>query len=93
MFPSTVFRQAYDQLVNDDSRHASRRYLAILEWAAMNSESAMESSLRQLLDLDEELDFDRLIEMSEFPVPKPLDINIPLPDMAAYDELLEEVAV
>ena len=42
---------------------------------------------------DEELDFDRLIEMSECPVPKPLDINIPLPDMAAYDELLEEVAV
>ena len=51
MFPSTVFRQAYDQLVNDDSRHASRRYLAILQWAAMNSESAMESSLRQLLDV------------------------------------------
>jgi hypothetical protein len=93
MFPSTVFRQAYDQLMNDDSRHASRRYLAILEWAAMNSESAMECSLRQLLDLGEELDFDRLVEMSECPVAKPLDINIQLPDMAAYDELIEEVAV
>ena len=93
MFPSTVFRQAYDQLVNDDSRHASRRYLKILEWAATNSESAMEGSLRQLLDGGEELEFDRLVEMSECPVEKPLDIHIPLPDMQAYDALLEEVAV
>lgn len=93
MFPSTVFRQAYDQLVNEDSRHASRRYLKILEWAATNSESAMEGSLRQLLDGGEELEFDRLVEMSECPVEKPLDIHIPLPDMQAYDALLEEVAV
>jgi hypothetical protein len=93
MFPSTVFRQAYDRLVNEDSRHASRRYLEILEWAAMNSESAMECSLRQLLDAGEELDFNRLVEMSERPVEKPLEINIALPDMEAYDELLAEVAV
>ncbi len=93
MFPSTVFRQAYDQLVNDDSRHASRRYLKILEWAATNSESIMEGSLRQLLDGGDKLEFDRLIEMSECPVEKPLDIDIPLPDMLAYDALLEEVAV
>ncbi len=93
MFPSTVFRQAYDLLVKQDPRHASRRYLEILEWAAMNSESAMEGSLKHLLDSGEELGFDRLVEMSVCPVAEPLDINIPLPDMAAYDELLEEVAV
>jgi hypothetical protein len=91
MFPSTVFRQAYDQLVQDDSRHASRRYLEILEWAALNSEAAMERSLRQLLDAGEELDIDRLMEMSTNPVFEPIDIKIPLPDMAAYDVLLEEV--
>jgi hypothetical protein len=91
MFPSTVFRQAYDQLVQDDCRHASRRYLEILEWAAMNSEAAMEGSLRQLLDAGEELDIDRLMEMSTNPVFEPIDIKIPLPDMAAYDVLLEEV--
>jgi hypothetical protein len=93
MFPSTVFRQAYDQLVHDDCRRASRRYLEILEWAAMNSEAAMECSLRQLLDADEELDFDRLVELSANPVVEPIDINIPLPDMAAYDALLEGVTV
>jgi hypothetical protein len=93
MFPSTVFRQTYDQLVNDDSRHASRRYLKILEWAAMNSESAMEGSLRVLLDGGEELEFSRLVEMSESPIEKPLDIDIPLPDMHEYDALIEEVVV
>jgi hypothetical protein len=93
MFPSTVFRQAYDRLLNDDSRHASRRYLEILEWAALNSESAMEGSLRQVLDQSDELDFDRLVKMSACPVDEPLDIDIPLPDMAAYDELFEGVTV
>lgn len=93
MFPSTVFRQAYDQLVQDDSRHASRRYLEILEWAAMNSEAAMECSLRQLLDAGEELDIDQLVEMSASPAIEPIDINIPLPDMATYDALLDEVTV
>ena len=93
MFPSTVFRQAYDRLVSGDPHHASRRYLEILEWAAMNAESAMECSLRQLLDAGEELDLDRLVEMSQRPVDEPLEIHIPLPDMAAYDELFEEVAV
>jgi len=93
MFPTTVFRQAYDLLQQEDARHASRRYLKILEWAATNSESSMEQSLRELLDAGEELDFDRLVEMSENPVEKPLDIHIPLPNMAAYDALIEEVAL
>jgi hypothetical protein len=93
MFPSTVFRQAYDQIQKEDPKHASRRYLKILEWAATNSESSMEQSLRGLLDAGEDLDFDRLARMSERPVEKPLDIHIPLPDMQTYDALLEEVAV
>lgn len=92
MFPTTVFRQAYDQLLADDRPHASRRYLQILEWAAGNSESAMEGALRALLDTGEDLDFDRLVEMTQAPVDKPLEIEIPLPDMAAYDALLEGVA-
>jgi hypothetical protein len=53
----------------------------------------MESSLRQLLDAGEELDLDRLVEMSHRPVAEPLEIDIPVPDMATYDELFEEVAV
>jgi transposase len=93
MFPSTIFRQAYDQIQKEDPRHASRRYLEILEWAATNSESAMEQSLGALLDAGEDLDFDTLARMSECPVEKPLDIHIPLPDMQSYDAMIEEVTV
>ena len=78
MFPSTAYRQAYDQLVKNDPVHASRRYLQILEWGALNSESAMESSLRQLLDAGEPLDFHILVELSQSPVEKPMAIEIPL---------------
>ena len=93
MFPSTIFRQAYDRLLNDDPGHASRRYLEILEWAALNSEAAMESALRRVLDDGDELDFDWLVELSACPVAEPLEIDIPLPDMAAYDGLFEEATV
>jgi hypothetical protein len=93
MFPSTVFRQVYDRLLQEDPKHASRRYLKILEWSAMNSESAMEKSLKQLLDAGEKLDFDALVRLSASPVESPMDVHIPLPDMFQYDVLLEEVAV
>lgn len=93
MFPSTVFRRAYDWLLQHHPLHASRKYLQILEWAAANSEAAMEVALRQLLDAGEALCFDRLRTMADQPAEEPLEITIPLPDLLAYDHLLEEVAV
>jgi hypothetical protein len=93
MFPSTVFRQAYDQLLSADRVHAVRRYLEILHWVAQNSESGMEGALRQCLDAGQELDFDRLVEMTADPRPESVDIQIPLPNMAAYDALLREVTL
>jgi hypothetical protein len=93
MFPSTVFRQAYDHLLQRDPCHASRRYLAILEWAALNSEAAMETSLCQLLDAGDDLRFERLVVLAEHPTEKPLEIDIPIPDLMAYDSLLQEVTV
>jgi hypothetical protein len=93
LFPSTVFRQAYDQLLEDESNHASRRYLEILEWTAVNSESAMESALKKLLDAGEQLDFDKLVQMAQQPSEKPPDLDIPIPDIGAYDALLQEVMV
>ncbi len=93
MFPSTVFRQTYDQLLKDEPKYASRRYLEILEWAALNSESAMGAALKKLLDAGEELDFERLVEMSQQPSEKPPDLEIRIPDIGAYDALLQEVTV
>ncbi|MDA2931297.1 IS21 family transposase, partial [Acidobacteria bacterium AH-259-O06] len=91
MFPSTVFRQAYDYLQENDLGHASRRYLKILQWSAMNSEASMEAALRCLLDAGEDLCFERLVSMAEGPVQEPLKIDIVAPDLSSYDGLLQEV--
>jgi hypothetical protein len=93
MFPSTVFRQAYDWLLERDPSHASRRYLELLEWAAMNSEAAMEAALCELLGAGEELCLERLTAMAERPLEEPLEIAIPIPDLFTYDSLLREVTV
>ncbi len=93
MFPSTVFRRAYDRLMEQDPSHASRRYLEILEWAAMNSEAAMETALHELIDTDEDLCFEKLVSKAESPVEEALEIDIPAPDLLAYDSLLQEVTV
>jgi hypothetical protein len=93
MFPSTVFRQAYDRLLQDDLSHASRRYLEILEWAATNSESGMAEALPGRLDAGEDLDFEQLVAAAQNPVEKPIEIEIPAPNLFAYDSLLEEVTV
>ena len=74
-------------------RVASRRYLEILQWAALNSESAMGAALKKRLDTGEELDFERLVEMSQQPCEKPLDLEIRIPDIGAYDALLQEVTL
>jgi hypothetical protein len=93
MFPSTAFRQAYDYLLQQDWFHASRRYLAILEWAALNSEASMGASLCQLINAGEDLCFERLVGLPERPMEKPLEIDIPIPDLVAYDSLLQEVTL
>jgi hypothetical protein len=93
MFPSTVFRQAYDRLLQDDLSHASRRYLESLEWAATNSESGMAEALQGRLDVGEDLDFEQLVAAAQNPVEKPIEIEIPAPNLFAYDSLLEEVTV
>ncbi len=90
MFPSTVFRQAYDFLLESDPSHASRRYLEILDWAAMNSECGMESALRELLNAGEDLSIELLVLLAQNPIEKPFEIEIPDPDLCAYDNLLQE---
>jgi hypothetical protein len=92
LFPSTVFRQAYDQLLRDDPATASRRYLQILQWAAQNSESGMEEALREQLDSSTDLDFAQLVEKAQSPPERSPQLEIPLPDLRCYDALLAEVA-
>ena len=89
MFPTTVFRQAYDHLVEQDPRRASRRYLEILHWAAMNSEAGMEAALRERLDQGLDLAYDQLVACAQSPLEKRPELEIAAPSLGVYDELLE----
>jgi hypothetical protein len=59
----------------------------------MNSEAAMETALRQLLEAGQDLLLERLVLMAERPIQEPLQIDIPVPDLYAYDSLLQEVSL
>ena len=48
LFPSSVFRIAYDTLVSQDAATADREYLGLLHLAAQESEAAVEALLRRL---------------------------------------------
>jgi hypothetical protein len=49
LFPSSVFRMAYDDLLTRQSTYADKEYLRILHLAARQSESQVEAALRELL--------------------------------------------
>jgi len=93
MFPTLVFRKAYDQLLLACAeRVADREYLALLQLAFRNGESLTESVIRQL---QEKGMTPRLASVLEF-LPKP-DLTLPemaplIVDLHAYDALLNEVA-
>jgi hypothetical protein len=49
LFPSSVFRMAYDDLRTQQNTYADKEYLKILYLAARQSESQVEAALRELL--------------------------------------------
>ena len=93
LFPSPVFRQAWEQL---EQWHAPRKadltYLRILRLAARHSESEVATALRLLLAQTtrwDELDVEQQLQPQtrvEHPVVAPPVINL-----AQYDRLLQEV--
>ena len=96
MFPSLVFRRAYDQLTGSDyesARLADLEYLRILELAARHSEPDVETALHELLESSEQITSVKIKEKitpRECAVPS---IQVPTPDLSQYDELLKAVAV
>ena len=94
MFPTSRFRIAYDSLKNRYTlKSAAKRYLGILNMAAKESEVAVDSALRILIDKNMDIcksQVRTLIQSNE-PIYRVEDIDIPEIDLTAYDQLLEEV--
>ncbi len=93
LFPSVVFRQAWDQLNQWYSpRKADLIYLRVLQLAARTLESEVADILNLLLDGQQrwdDTDVERLLQSPRLPVIPHL--NVPCINLAQYDHLLQEV--
>jgi transposase InsO family protein len=92
LFPSPVFRRAWDTLNGWYSpRKADLIYLRILRLAAQHLESQVAAALSLLLEGQARWDdthVERLIQPQPLPVPQ---LALPLVNLTQYDSLLQEV--
>jgi hypothetical protein len=88
LFPSLVFRRAYDALLAHRGERADVEYVRILHLAASTMESRVERALSELLDGGEPLDYAKVKALTA-PEPKVVPtVRIAAPDLAIYDRLL-----
>jgi hypothetical protein len=95
MFPSSIFRVAYDILteISHSRKLANKQYLKILELAAKENESLVRSSLKTLIDNNNHVSFEVIEAMvkSQTQPDAITDVYIADIDLGFYDGLLEEV--
>jgi len=88
LFPSLVFRRAYDSLVARRGDRADVEYVRILHLAASTMESSVEAALVALLDGGAAFDYAAVKALcSPEPAAYPA-VAIGAPDLAVYDRLL-----
>jgi len=89
LFPRTVFRQAYDQLLKNDDERADKEYLLILHQAAVGSENEVATALQILLEQND-LPTSETVKQLCCPLPATVPkVNVMKPSLAKYDNLLK----
>jgi hypothetical protein len=88
LFPSTVFRRAFDALRQSRGDRAEVEYVRILHLAASTMESTVEAALVSLLARDEPFDYVAVQAIASPRKPTVPTVSIPSPDLAVYDALL-----
>jgi transcriptional regulator with XRE-family HTH domain len=94
LFPSLVFRRAYDALRSQAADRADRHYVRLLHLAAGTSESEVETALTLLLEQRVLPSFDTVRDLTRPPAAQPVpQLSQPVLDLSVYDRLLgREVA-
>src|SRR5579859_5067527 len=93
LFPSLVFRRAYDALQARVPERADRHYVRLLHLAASRSESEVEAGLTQLLDQHVVPTFDVVRDLTRPPAAHVVpQLSQPLLDLSVYDRLLSQDA-
>jgi hypothetical protein len=88
LFPSLVFRCAYDSLVARRGDRADVEYVRILHLAASTMESLVEAALAKLLDGGDAFDYATVKALCVGETPSVPSVSIGAPDLAVYDGLL-----
>jgi hypothetical protein len=91
LFPSGVFRLAYDTLVSQEAATADKAYLHLLHLAAQESEAAVEATLRQWLAEGRPIaaaELERVLAKDAAPtIP---EVTVEAVDLRLFDNLLTE---
>ena len=89
LFPSLVFRRAYDALCAQVPERADRHYVRLLHLAASTAESEVELALGLLLDQRLVPTFDAVRDLVRTPAAQRVpELSTPVLDLSAYDRLL-----
>lgn len=88
LFPSLVFRRAYDALRDRRGDRADVEYVRILHLAASTGERAVEQTLASLLDRGEAFDYASVKTLAQPETPAVPQLRIGAPDLKQYDALL-----
>jgi hypothetical protein len=88
LFPSLVFRRAFDALRAARGDRADVEYVRILHLAASTTEHAVEATLTALLEQGGALDYAAVKALAQPEKPEVPDVRIGSPDLASYDALL-----
>jgi hypothetical protein len=88
LFPSLVFRQAYDALGSRLGERADAEYVRILHLAASRGAAGVEQALCVLLERDERFDAERVQKIVEPQRPELPTVTVARPDLRFYDALL-----
>lgn len=93
MFPSLIFRQAYDALRKGRAERAAKEYLSILNLAAMGSEQDVEVALAALSEAGHLPLFVKVRELTATKCPSEVpSVFIAAPELVSYDLLLSYFA-
>jgi transcriptional regulator with XRE-family HTH domain len=89
LFPSLLFRRAYDQLLAQLPQRADQHYVRILHLAASTAESEVEAALSLLLESATLPTVDAVRELVRGQLDRPLPVvTAPVLDLSSYDQLL-----
>ena len=91
LFPSSLFRVAYDQLKIQCAGSADKQYLKILELAARENESLVENAIGHLCGLAQAMSFEAVeaLVLCGQKLAAPTAVWVEEVDLSAYDQLLD----